>query len=52
MVTSEEHITIVLSQELLAKIDNLRNSLGVRSRGAVIEKILREVFLPDLEVEP
>lgn len=51
MTPSDERLSISLPAEILLKIDCIKSSLGVRSRSAVIEKVLREVFLSDEEVE-
>lgn len=35
---------IKLPQSIVAKIDELRNQWGIRSRGDVIERLLQELF--------
>ena len=43
-----ESVIVELDCELLKAIDSIREEWGIRSRADIIERILREVFTPDL----
>jgi metal-responsive CopG/Arc/MetJ family transcriptional regulator len=43
-----ESVIVELDCELLKAIDGIREEWGIRSRADIIERILREVFTPDL----
>ena len=41
--TDKRRISLELSEELLEWIDGLKGQLGLRSRGATVERLLQEV---------
>jgi metal-responsive CopG/Arc/MetJ family transcriptional regulator len=42
-----ERVSVSLDRSLLEAIDKIREEWGIRSRGDIIERILREVLTPD-----
>ncbi|WP_415399533.1 ribbon-helix-helix protein, CopG family [Synechococcus sp. W4D4] len=44
-----ERITIELSEDVLTALDTLKQELGLRSRGSLIERLLTELLLPEDE---
>ena len=44
-----ERILIELRQDVLTALDNLKKELGLRSREALIERLLAELLLPEDE---
>ena len=44
-----ERISIELSQDVLTALDNLIKELGLKSREALIERLLAELLLPENE---
>lgn len=47
-IKDSESVIVELDCELLKAIDSIREEWGIRSRADIIERILREVFTPDL----
>jgi metal-responsive CopG/Arc/MetJ family transcriptional regulator len=47
-IKDSESVIVELDCELLKAIDDIREEWGIRSRADIIERILREVFTPDL----
>ena len=50
-IKDSESVIVELDCELLKAIDGIREEWGIRSRADIIERILREVFTPDLTQE-
>jgi hypothetical protein len=48
--SDKRRITLELSEDLLGWIDSLKSQMGFRSRGLMVEQLLREL-VPDLDVE-
>ena len=44
-----ERITIELSEDVLTALDTLKKELGLRCRGALVERLLSELLLPEDE---
>ena len=44
-MTEKQLISIELSREVLTLIDQIKGELGLRSRGALIERLLEELLL-------
>ena len=44
-----EKISIELSEDILTALDTLKKELGLRSRGALVERLLSELLLPEDE---
>ena len=42
-----ERVSVSLDRSLLEAIDKIREEWGIRSRGDIIELLLREVLTPD-----
>ena len=49
--TNQKRISINLSDNLISRFDELRKDWGLRSRGAVIEKIIKE-FINEIDLSP
>ncbi|MGB5136387.1 MAG: DnaJ domain-containing protein [Prochlorococcaceae cyanobacterium] len=43
----QRSIQLKLSAELVARLDGLKNEYGLRSRGAIVERLLRNILVPD-----
>ena len=43
-MSTTERISIELSSELLERLDGIRQQLGLRSRSAFIERLIKEVL--------
>ena len=48
-MANAEKILIELSEDVLTALDTLKQKLGLRSRGALIERLLAELLLPEGE---
>ena len=48
-MSKKERVSIELSEDVISALDNLSNELGLRSRGALIERFLTELLLPEEE---
>jgi len=46
-MSKKERISIELSEDVISALDNLSKELGLRSRGALIERFLTELLLPE-----
>ena len=45
----KERVSIELSKDVISALDNLCEELGLRSRGALVEKLLTELLIPEEE---
>lgn len=45
-MNDQKIITLELHDELLAELDRLKGELGLRSHGALVERLLEELLLP------
>jgi hypothetical protein len=40
-------VSLKLSAALIARLDGLKGEYGLRSRGAIVERLLNELFAPE-----
>ena len=46
-MSAKERVSIELSKDVISALDNLSKELGLRSRGALVEKLLTELLIPE-----